>query len=244
MSEVRTYRAGDVVRHRELGEEWGLACDEKDGRIAACGWPEGWTRVEEVELVEAATDEHRLEVLTRVARENRDSRGAAAKAQLQRHHERHVDLELVKLRAEVRKWEAVTTRDSLTIIPTTIHGSLIFLEGKGLIATGRDGDLVAPLLTAPRWTIERLFAEPPEGWTSERCPCGNAAHPGWLHWGREIVPARDQASARHEATLEVMRFTEGMGCVPFIAGRGPAARTAEAMSAAAELAHILAEIRP
>lgn len=82
MSEVRTYRAGDVVRHRELGEEWGLACDEKDGRIAACGWPEGWTRVEEVELVEAATDEHRLEVLTSVARDNRDSRGAAARAQL------------------------------------------------------------------------------------------------------------------------------------------------------------------
>lgn len=79
---ARTYRAGDVVRHRELGEEWGLACDEKDGRIAARGGPEGWTRVEEVELVEAATDEHRLEVLTSVARDNRDSRGAAAREQL------------------------------------------------------------------------------------------------------------------------------------------------------------------
>lgn len=79
---ARTYRAGDVVRHRELGEEWLLACDEEHGRVAACGWPESWNRVEEVELVLEASDDERLERLKETARGGTGSRGAAAREQL------------------------------------------------------------------------------------------------------------------------------------------------------------------
>lgn len=79
----RTYRAGDVVRHLALGQEWLLACDEEHGRIAACGWPESWNRVEEVELVEEATDLVRLDRLRETAAmTGNDSRAEAARRQL------------------------------------------------------------------------------------------------------------------------------------------------------------------
>jgi hypothetical protein len=123
VSEARTYRAGDVVRHRELGEEWSLACDERDGRIAACGWPEGWTRVEEVELVEAATDEHRLEVLTSVARDNRDSRGAAARAQLAA-AQAETPLDAIARRAKALGWAAERSEfGELNLLAVTTQGA-------------------------------------------------------------------------------------------------------------------------
>lgn len=80
---ARTYRAGDVVRHLALDQEWLLACDEEHGRVAACGWPESWNRVEEVELVEGASDGVRLERLRETAAmQGNDSRAAAAQRQL------------------------------------------------------------------------------------------------------------------------------------------------------------------
>ena len=83
MSERRPFRAGDVVRHIALDQEWLLACDEEHGRIAACGWPESWNRVEEVELVEEASDDVRLGRLRETAAmKGNDSRAAAAQRQL------------------------------------------------------------------------------------------------------------------------------------------------------------------
>lgn len=81
MSDRRKYRAGDVVQHIESGEEWLLACDEWDGRVSACGWPESWNRVEEVALITPATDEARLERLREGAK-GRCSRAAAARRAL------------------------------------------------------------------------------------------------------------------------------------------------------------------
>ncbi len=82
MSERRKYRAGDVVRHIELGEEWLLACDEWADRVCACGWPPSWNQATEVELVTPATDEERLATLRATAAMGCSVRSAQAQASL------------------------------------------------------------------------------------------------------------------------------------------------------------------
>lgn len=62
------FRAGDRVRHRPSGETWILAVDEReDGSVYPCGWPESRADAADCELVEAASDEKRLEMLRHVA---------------------------------------------------------------------------------------------------------------------------------------------------------------------------------
>lgn len=61
-------RAGDTVFHRPSGEKWLLAYDEMNGEISACGWPESYARASDCELIQAATDEERLDLLRRVAK--------------------------------------------------------------------------------------------------------------------------------------------------------------------------------
>lgn len=82
MSERRPFRAGDVVRHIELGEEWLLACDEWADRVCACGWPPSWNLATEVELVTPATDEERLQRLRETAAMGCRTRSAQAQAAL------------------------------------------------------------------------------------------------------------------------------------------------------------------
>lgn len=76
------YRAGDHVLHHGTGEKWLLACDEQDGEIVCCGWPETYAPAEGVELVRAATDSERLQVLRDVSRIHDQRRGSIARAQL------------------------------------------------------------------------------------------------------------------------------------------------------------------
>ena len=40
-SPVRSFRAGDHVKHAPTGEEWELACDEERGEVMPSGWPMG-----------------------------------------------------------------------------------------------------------------------------------------------------------------------------------------------------------
>ncbi len=61
------FRAGDRVKHAPSGETWILACDEIDGRVLPAGWPETLAQAEHCTLVEAASDEKRLEMLRDVA---------------------------------------------------------------------------------------------------------------------------------------------------------------------------------
>jgi hypothetical protein len=62
-----SFRAGDTIRHLPSGEEWLLACDEEDGRVVCCGWPETQANAKDCILVEAATDKERISTLSRVA---------------------------------------------------------------------------------------------------------------------------------------------------------------------------------
>lgn len=66
------FRAGDAVLHRPSGETWILACDERNGEIVCCGWPESMAPAKDCDLVEAATDRMRSDILWQVARECRD----------------------------------------------------------------------------------------------------------------------------------------------------------------------------
>lgn len=64
----RTYRAGDTVFVPAIDEEWLLACDEDNGMVVCCGWPESWVKASEVELREAASDQARLSMLFAVSK--------------------------------------------------------------------------------------------------------------------------------------------------------------------------------
>lgn len=109
---ARTYRAGDVVRHLALDQEWLLACDEDHGRIAACGWPESWNRVEEVELVHAASDEERLERLRETAAlHGGDSRAAAARRQLAAMTPAEGPLDAIERRGKALGWDVSRRTD-------------------------------------------------------------------------------------------------------------------------------------
>ena len=61
------FRAGDAVAHAPSGETWILACDEDNGRVIPCGWPESQAEASDCTLVEAATDEERVEILREAA---------------------------------------------------------------------------------------------------------------------------------------------------------------------------------
>lgn len=79
------FRAGDTVRHRPSEEEWILACDEEDGRVAPCGWPSTLAESKDCELIEAATEEERIAMLKTWCRQyGSDYRIRAAHRQLPR----------------------------------------------------------------------------------------------------------------------------------------------------------------
>ena len=83
-----TFRAGDVVKHSPTGEIWTLANDEENNRVSPCGWPRCWAEAADCALVEAATDEQRIEMLARWVKktleetEGYDHRVSTAKRQL------------------------------------------------------------------------------------------------------------------------------------------------------------------
>jgi hypothetical protein len=87
-------RAGDVVKHGPTGETWVLAyADHERGEVSACGWPESIARIEDCEVINAASDAKHEEVLCAWAA--KDDRG---------HHDHRVTVCLRQLAAlEARK---------------------------------------------------------------------------------------------------------------------------------------------
>jgi hypothetical protein len=93
-----------------------------------------------------------------------------------------IDLELVKFRATVRGYPCETDSTGLTVyryphdsasspyMHFTARGGY---QGDGL----SDAEIVA--LIAPRWTLDRLLAEPPEGWTVDLVDDMGLAYLGW-----------------------------------------------------------------
>ena len=65
------FRAGDHVKHGPTGEEWELACDERHGDVMPSGWPSTIAKASDCTLIEAATDEKRMKVLTAWAKTGR-----------------------------------------------------------------------------------------------------------------------------------------------------------------------------
>ncbi len=63
---------GDIIKHKETGEEWLVAYVE-DGRLACIGWPLSIVPVADCELIRKATSQQRQEWLERMA----DMRNAA-----------------------------------------------------------------------------------------------------------------------------------------------------------------------
>lgn len=64
------FRAGDVVKHMPSGETWTLAAIENVGgrwRAGACGWPETWVPITELDIVKPATDAKHFAFLIEVA---------------------------------------------------------------------------------------------------------------------------------------------------------------------------------
>lgn len=76
------FRAGDTVKHQPSGEVWMLACDQSHGDVLPAGWPETLAKATDCELVERATDDERLEMLTNVAKANAGLRSGLAREQL------------------------------------------------------------------------------------------------------------------------------------------------------------------
>ncbi len=73
MGERAAFRAGDTVKHGPSGETWTLAIDERNGHVYWCGWPpDGSGKASDCTLVEATTDEARVEILRQVARARGD----------------------------------------------------------------------------------------------------------------------------------------------------------------------------
>ena len=65
-------RTGDTVRHKPTDERWIVACVNED-ELVPCGWPLSYAKTSDCELVNAATDEVRADLLHRLAAMNDQS---------------------------------------------------------------------------------------------------------------------------------------------------------------------------
>lgn len=74
-------RAGDTVRPKDgRSMEYMLACDERDGYAAVCGWPDGDIRCCDWTVTKAASDTERLGTLRLAARSRDDHGGRSRRA--------------------------------------------------------------------------------------------------------------------------------------------------------------------
>jgi len=60
------FRTGDTVLHKPTGECWLVALCEGDD-LSWCGWPEGWAKASDCELIKVASDEEHLKLLRDIA---------------------------------------------------------------------------------------------------------------------------------------------------------------------------------
>lgn len=59
-------RTGDIVLHKPSGEEW-LVAFCKDGEVCPCGWPLGYAKASDCEIVKKATDDESVKLLHELA---------------------------------------------------------------------------------------------------------------------------------------------------------------------------------
>jgi len=160
-----------------------------------------------------------------------------------------IDLDLVKFRAKLRKWHICDNVNTFAVYhptadPTEAPKEVRFDARTGAILVSTS-EWFEEQLTGPRWTLERLFSEPPSGWAVVRENDRNAL--AYMNWGAEHDGSHFGWDT-HEATIALRRFplTGGIDALSVVSsaqGKG-LTRLAERHEAAAELANILAEIQP
>lgn len=146
-----------------------------------------------------------------------------------------IDLELVELRCRLRGWPVsyrYPAEGPATCLVLRQGGRLVWVRPGG--ATLRNGKSIDwPEVTAPRWTLERLISEPPEGW---RAVSGAPYFPKekLLEWG----------GSPHAPEMSMRILTKPKIDMDGVRWARPCtlARLAERHKAAAELALILAEV--
>ncbi len=152
-----------------------------------------------------------------------------------------IDLDLIKLRATVRGWRFEQFDDPEQIhIECKYGGWIVYQTGRLPRREHPWGNFSAhkrieATLTAPRWTLDRLLSEPPEGWTYDKDD-------------DSLVYGLDQETNEYDIAFLLER-DEGAVSWRLLAadiclGREDLASLGRELKAAAELAHILAEIQP
>lgn len=81
LDNARPIRCGDTVHHRPSGGNWVVAyADYSSGDLAWMGWPEGYARIVECDLIACCTDaEHRENVGRWLASTRGDHRHAVVR---------------------------------------------------------------------------------------------------------------------------------------------------------------------
>lgn len=86
MTAIATIKTGDTVRHGPTGEEWSVAyVDPENDRLAWSGWPEGYAKLSDCELIESCSDvESETELRKWAENRDADSRTRRARNEFQR----------------------------------------------------------------------------------------------------------------------------------------------------------------
>jgi len=158
------------------------------------------------------------------------------------------DLELVKFRAEVRGWSVTEWPDEdpegvwFEVAAPHVFGGAVFSR-KGVVSTSWNGEALVPPLTAPRWTIERLFVEPPEGWAYRPAwPTGpQRVDLGWMTWGKELRPGQNEVGMT--VAIVQSRVVPYRVVIAPLVSLDDFRQFAERHKAVAEMTYILAEIQ-
>ena len=145
-----------------------------------------------------------------------------------------IDLDLVELRCRLRGWKCVRfVEDGIDCVSVECRfGGEIILGAGGVFGTISPWNTPAhkrieALLTAPRWTLERLLSEPPEGWRYD-------AQGGYLSWSEDECITAVFFPGRVLWDFDTAMRMRGSDAAAFAAK----------LKAAAELALILAEVEP
>lgn len=154
-----------------------------------------------------------------------------------------IDLDLVELRCKLRGWTIYSRQpgEICVIVPERpgYAGAVICANGADVHETGQKS---ADILTAPRWTLDRLLSEPPEGWRVV-----DHVTPRRRYWQALLAWGESYSEHNHELSCALGAHPQSLLSVTVnqtCASHADLARLAERHKAAAELALILAEVEP
>ncbi len=153
-----------------------------------------------------------------------------------------VDLDLVQLRATVRGWtHRRFVEDGIDCVSVLCKfGGILVLGDTGILNRVHPWGSAAhacieAILTAPRWTLDRLFSEPPEGWRVAP-----------VHDDEDGIVVLDWGGSQEEPEIRAaFGFVDGVPLATIDPAKsGRPAHLAERHRAAMGLAYLLAEIQP